>query len=221
MASSHVGRNDGAKCYSMSGSDQHAKQSGILHWFYFIFDNLDFSSYYACCSYTVSMEESGALLMLDKNSPLWKYLSEGQRGLVSESLFLLEDIKLHPDTRLTDYSYIVFPISKAYEGFLKQLFWDRHYISENQYYSDHFRIGKALSPNLVYHLRDKSVYFKIKERSGEILANKLWEIWKKGRNLIIHYYPHNFKAISLQEAEDMVYDFLRTMEEAIYECKGK
>lgn len=159
--------------------------------------------------------------MIEENSQLWKYLSDGQKGLVSTSLFLLEDIKSHPDTRLTDYSYIVFPISKAYEGFLKQLFLDRRFISKNQYESDHFRIGKALSPNLQYHLRAKSVYFKITEKCGVEVSEKLWQMWKRGRNLIIHYYPHNYQAISLHDAETMVYDFLKTMGEAIYECKGK
>lgn len=157
--------------------------------------------------------------MLDKNSPLFKYLSPGQRGLVEESLFLIDDLKSHSENRVTDYSYIVFPIAKAYEGFLKQLFLDRGYISNNQYNSTHFRIGKALTPNLAYHLGEKSVYVQIKNKSGILLADMLWQMWKQGRNLVFHYFPHNYQALSLQEGEKLVYDFIRVMEKAYNECK--
>ncbi|MBI4067277.1 type II toxin-antitoxin system RnlA family toxin [Candidatus Gottesmanbacteria bacterium] len=157
--------------------------------------------------------------MIDKDSQLWKYLSDGQKGLVEESFFLLEDIEKHPDTRLTDYSYLVFPIAKAYEGFLKQLFLDRGYINQATYQSNHFRLGKALSPHMTHHLGDVSVYFQIQKNCGREVAEKIWQMWKRGRNLIFHYFPHNLRAVSLQEAREIIYDFVRVMSEAMYECR--
>ncbi len=155
--------------------------------------------------------------MIDTSSHLWQYLSDGQKGLIEETFYLLEDSKNHPDARLTDYSYLVFPMAKAYEGFLKQLFLDRGYISRNQYQSNHFRIGKALSPNLQYQLGKKSIYIQLKNQRGILLADKMWDVWKRGRNLLFHYFPHNLKAISLQDAEGLVYDFIKVMEEAVRE----
>lgn len=158
--------------------------------------------------------------MIDKTTQLWKYLSEGQRGLIEESHFLVEDIKMHPDARLTDYSYLVFPIAKAYEGFLKQLFLDRGYINREQYESTHLRLGKVLSPYLQSQLGNRSVYFQIRKNCGIKMADNIWDMWKRGRNVLFHYFPHNLKAISLQEAEDLIYDLSKVMEKVLYECKA-
>jgi len=157
--------------------------------------------------------------VVDRESAFYKYLSEGQRGLVEESLVLLDEAKENKERNLVDYAYIVFPMAKAYEGFLKQIFVDRGFISSHQYNSDHFRIGKALSPNLVYHLRGKSVYFLVKQKHNDFLADKMWQMWKRGRNVIFHYFPHNYQAIDLPTAEQLVYDFIRVMEEIYVECK--
>lgn len=154
--------------------------------------------------------------MLDKNSVLYKYLSEGQRGLVDEGQYLLEDVSLHPDSRISDYSYLVFPFAKAYEGFLKQVFLDKEFISLRDYQSDHFRIGKVLNPSLEQKLRNISVYDKIIRSCGDkYLATELWEVWKIGRNAVFHYFPHNFKALSLSEAKEIIYRILEVMEKTL------
>lgn len=160
---------------------------------------------------------------LNKTSALWQYLSAGQRGLLEEGYFLWEDLKTHPDKRLSDYSFLVFPFAKAYEGFLKQFFRDKGFINEYQYQSDHFRIGKVLSPNLEKHLREKSVYHQLKNQPGNgVLAQKLWQVWKKGRNLVFHYFPHNFRALTFEEAEEIISEIVTTMEGAVGSMnKGK
>ena len=138
---------------------------------------------------------------IDKTSFFWNYLSEGQRGLIEEGLYLLEDVKNHPDVRITDYSYLVFPFAKAYEGFLKKLFLDIGFIPQHVYEGDHFRIGRALNPHLEKKLRHESVYDRISSHTGNTqLADKLWSIWKKGRNLVFHYFPHNLRALTLTDA---------------------
>lgn len=134
----------------------------------------------------------------------WEYLSAQQVVLAEDGLFLLEDSKRHPGTEPTDYSYLVFPFAKMYEGFLKQAFLDKGIISEREYNSDKFRIGKVLSPHLLNRLKTKSAYGQIRDRFNEPLARELWMAWKEGRNLVFHYYPHNIRRLSLQEAEEKI-----------------
>lgn len=156
------------------------------------------------------------MYQVDKNSIFWKYLSGGQKGLIEEGLYLFNDLKQHPDINITDYSYLVFPFGKAYEGFLKQLFLDLGFISEHDYISDHFRIGKALNPHMQKRLHETSIYFKIAHFCNRAeLANKLWNVWKRGRNLVFHYFPHNLNALTFSEAETIVSEMLQVMEEAI------
>lgn len=155
--------------------------------------------------------------MISEKSELWKYLSVGQKDLVRQGYFLLEDAKTHsPKHEVSDYSYLVFPFAKAYEGFLKQLFFDLGLIKRWQYESEHFRIGKALSPNLVKLLKKHSVYGQLIGRfGGADLANRLWKTWKQGRNELFHYFSHNLKAITLEEAEQIINEIVDTMIYAI------
>lgn len=151
--------------------------------------------------------------MVRENSALWKYLSSGQKDLVRQGYFLLDDARSHmPLHEVSDYSYLVFPFAKAYEGFLKQLFLDLGLIKRWQYESEHFRIGKALSPNLVKVLKKHSVYGQLIGRfGGAKLADRLWKTWKQGRNELFHYFSHNLKAITLEEAEQLIHEIVDTM----------
>jgi hypothetical protein len=156
-----------------------------------------------------------SLALLDRKGELYKYLPPEQRDLVADCEKLIEDAHKHPQN-LTDYSYIVFPIAKMYEGFLKKLFLDLNLIGKDQYYSEHFRIGKALNPNLEAHLRLESVYDKLCHHfDGEVIAKALWEAWKKGRNLLFHYFPGNLSRISLSEAEFTVRFVLEVSTQAV------
>lgn len=159
--------------------------------------------------------------MLSEQSQLWKYLSPEQQSLIREGYYLVEDSKTHvPLQPITDYSYLVFPFAKAYEGFLKQLFLDMQLIKRWQYESDHFRIGKALSPNWAKERkRNSSAYKRLAEKLGDVaLPDELWRVWKQGRNLIFHYFPHNFKALTLPEAEVLVQQIVTVMERAVTVC---
>ena len=161
------------------------------------------------------------MINIDKSSFFWQYLSEGQRGLIEQGLYLLEDSKKHPDVQITDYSYLVFPFAKAYEGFLKQLFLDLGFISEKDYNGTHFRIGKALNPHLEKALRYESVYDKVVRRCGgsRILADEMWINWKRGRNLVFHYFPHNLRALPYNEAEEIISSIVEVMQRSVSECK--
>lgn len=160
------------------------------------------------------------MIFIDSKSPLWKYLSEGQRGLLEQGFYLLDDLNQHTNIHITDYSYLVFPFAKAYEGYLKQMFRDLGFISPHDYESDHFRIGKVLNPTLEHSLRKMSVYDKVVRRSGDgALAENLWFTWKRGRNLVFHYFPHNLRALTLEEAKDIIQNILTTMEDAFIKCR--
>ncbi len=138
-----------------------------------------------------------------------------QTKLLRDGKRLLNWIKNKPDKNgFSDYSFVVAPFAKAYEGFLKRFFLKLGLITERDYNSDRFRVGKVLNPAL----RDKkwSVFRKLEEyhQTGERLAEHLWQAWKTGRNLIFHYFPHNLHRLSLKEAEERINVILAAMQEA-------
>lgn len=151
---------------------------------------------------------------INLNSPLWQYLSQNQKDLIIEGQYLINEVKKDNAYQFKDYSFLVFPFAKAYEGFLKQLFKDIKFISHLDYISDHLRLGKLLAPNLVGRLGERSLYKKIADKAGKDLADKIWQTWKIGRNQIFHYFPHNLKAISFNQAEEIIKQILLTMEES-------
>lgn len=146
-----------------------------------------------------------------KKSQVWDYLSTTQKDLIVEGVFLSEALS-HKNFK--DYSFYVFPFAKAFEGFLKQLFLDTGYISHLDYISNHFRLGKYLSPHLVYRLGERSIYAQIRENSSEKMAHNIWDIWTRGRNEVFHYYPHNVRRIDFQEASELSDNFLQVILES-------
>ncbi len=153
------------------------------------------------------------------DSDLWAYLSPEQKKLASDGQLLIEDCDQHPNEKLSDYSYLVFPFAKLYEGFLKQLLRDLNIITFQDYRSDHFRIGEVLSPNLVGMLGDRSAYRLVRERYGVDLADDFWRTWKEGRNLVFHYFPHNYRALTHDEAIGFIHMIEDTMKRAVEETK--
>ena len=153
--------------------------------------------------------------MISEGSLLWQYLSPDERSLARDGQFLVEDTARHKDAEPTDFSYLVFPFAKLYEGFLKQLFKDLGIIEERQFYSNHYRIGKALSPNIMRRLGKRSAYHEIEQRFGRALADRLWNTWKEGRNLVFHYFPHNYHALTLIQAKNLIQSIVTAMEEAV------
>ena len=96
-----------------------------------------------------------------KQKVWWEYLEADLQGLLVESQLLVQKVGLWEE-RFHDYSFVVFPASKAYEGFLKKLFLDLGFITKDDYYGKRFRIGKVLNPQLEAYLRKKeSVYDRI------------------------------------------------------------
>lgn len=157
-----------------------------------------------------------------EKKPWWSYLEANQQRLLIQSAVLLNEEQAKPAVRFKDYSFIVFPAAKAYEGFLKKLFLDLGFITKKQYAGKYFRVGKALNPSLPKHLRKDWVHDKLEKfcqgSDHEALANILWQTWKKARNLLFHWFPGYKNAISLKEAEERVGMITNAMDEAVKGC---
>lgn len=158
--------------------------------------------------------------VIPRNSLLWSYLSLEQRGLIEDGELLLEQAHKMP-RGVSDFSYLVFPFSKAYEGFLKKLFLDMNLLRPEDYYSEDIRIGKILNPKFVKE--HGSIYNKIcndgTKEGGSKVAERLWLTWRKGRNLVFHYFPHNFRRLSYSEAKSIIEEIVDTMSFALDRCE--
>ncbi len=152
---------------------------------------------------------------INRETAFWQYLPQSIKELILEGQYLVNDVIRDGNTyKFKDYSFMIFPFAKAYEGYLKQLFKDVGFISHLDFISDHLRLGKLMSPNLMGRLAERSLYKKIREATSEDLAAKIWETWKLGRNQIFHYFPHNLKAVTFSEANEIIEKLLATMQEA-------
>jgi len=149
-----------------------------------------------------------------KLAPVWSYFSQGQQDLLTEGQYLMNDVIKDHAYNFKDYSFLIFPFAKAYEGFLKKLFLDLKFISHLDYISDHYRLGKFMSPNLIARLGERSLYKKIQTASTTDMAELIWSTWKIGRNQVFHYFPHNFKAVSYDEAGAIIDQIEDTMAKA-------
>jgi hypothetical protein len=139
--------------------------------------------------------------MLEEKS-WWNYLDKDLQELLRESEFLISEVGKWKET-FRDYSFVVFPAAKAYEGFLKKILLDMHLISKEDYYGKHFRIGKSLNPTLEPKYRDEGwVYKRLSDFChGEKLPQKLWETWRLSRNLVFHWFPREVNALTLAQAK--------------------
>ena len=167
----------------------------------------------------------------------WVYLHKDLQELIQQAFFLTQvvegwegDLSVGASTvpgrkpsehkRFHDYSFVVFPAAKAYEGFLKNLFLDLGFITSNDFYGKRFRIGKALNPTLDKRFRKKEgVYDKVVNYcGGKELADMLWDTWRKCRNVLFHWFPNEKNAIDFKEAKERVDMILRTMNRAFKQC---
>ncbi len=157
----------------------------------------------------------------------WHYIEEDLQELLVASEFLANVVRSWggdlPQGRKVfhDYSFIVFPAAKAYEGYLKKVFLDMGFITPEDYHGKHFRIGKALNPFLEKRYRNnESVYDKIVTHcGGKELADTLWEAWTNGRNVVFHWFPDEKKAVSFEEAEEKIKQIVGAMDKAFEGCK--
>lgn len=149
----------------------------------------------------------------------WGYIEDDLKELLKESFMLVEMAGVWKE-KFRDYAFVVFPAAKAYEGFLKKVFLEMGFITEEDYFGKRFRIGKALNPSLEPQFRSESIYDKLVAHcDGKLLANQLWETWRQSRNLVFHWFPKERNAISLVEAKERIEMILSAMDATVKECK--
>jgi hypothetical protein len=150
----------------------------------------------------------------------WDYIHADLKDLIRESNILIDKVEKWEE-KFHDYAFVVFPVAKAYEGFLKTIFYDMGLITKQDYFGKRFRVGKALNPALDKRYRKKeSVYDRLVDFcQGEELPKVLWETWKEGRNLLFHWFPNERNAIDYPEAREIFHKILMAMDLAFVGCK--
>jgi hypothetical protein len=148
------------------------------------------------------------------------HLSGWQQELIQTSLELYEREE-RMLSAFSDYSFIVFPIAKAYEGFLKQFLLDLGLIDARTYADKRFRIGRALNPDVHVRQQDELwLYDNVRNVCGNELSRSMWQTWLECRNQVFHYFPNNEKRLTLSEAAAKISLVLSTMEQTTH-CQLK
>lgn len=157
---------------------------------------------------------------LQVSPALYDFLSQESRRLARESLSLIEWLAL-PAARppIKDFSFAVFPIAKAYEGFLRDYFYQVGLLTEKEYQDKHFRIGRSFNPDLPNKLRNEDwIYDDVAGACSEKVARDLWDAWVQSRNHLFHYYAHGKYQVTYEGAISRISQLIQAMEAAL-ECK--
>jgi len=143
--------------------------------------------------------------VISRNSALWEYMPSEIKELVIDGETILNFVYKHkPKAHISDYSFLVFSFAKAYEGYLKFFFKDLEIISEEDYFSNVIRIGRILNPHFLESNENVFKRLEAHKKVKKAVPIQLWNAWKKGRNLVFHYFPQNFRRLSYNEALDTI-----------------
>ncbi len=150
-----------------------------------------------------------------QHQPWFLFLSQWQRQQVMLA-FKLYNREENSQDYLVDYSYILFPMMKSYEGFLKKYLYDVGLIDQDTYEGTRFRIGRALNPDVSIHQRDKYwLYDDIVRNCGETTARHMWQTWLKCRNRVFHFFPKEKAALELAEVKERLDMAVKAMDLAV------
>lgn len=152
---------------------------------------------------------------IDKSSQLWNYLTPEMKDLAIEGDKLLNSCLLKSEDGMQDYSYLVFPWGKLYEGFLKKIFLDLNLITPEDYFGNEVRIGKLLSSgqgnkpphrlSLIKELSSSKVF-------GESLTKVMRMVWRNSRNTVFHFFPNNVYKLDLETAKKRISEVVKCMD---------
>lgn len=146
----------------------------------------------------------------------FEQIPERPKKLLALSLDLYQR-ELSQKSDLEDYSFLVFPAAKAYEGFLKHYFFTQGLISKGTYEGKRFRIGRALNPDIHPKGRDEYwLYDDVSKRCGSDLALELWDTWLVCRNQVFHFFPLKDTSVSISEAQRMIEKIFSAIRITIY-----
>lgn len=145
------------------------------------------------------------------------FLTDDQQKLVDLTIYLYEreGISTQP---LSDYSFVIFPMAKAYEGFLKQYLYDSNLITAETFRSHRFRIGRAINPDVHMTQRDDDwLYDDLERMCSKELAQLLWQTWLTCRNRVFHFFPTEQTFLSLEMAGEDITLITQAIEQA-HQC---
>lgn len=130
----------------------------------------------------------------------YTYLTAWQKQLVEVAEDLVKQFQAEKDG-LADYSFLVFPMSKAYEGFLKKFLFDLNLIDQHTYEGRRFRIGRALNPDVSRQQRDQYwLYDDVARLCSPKTAREIWTTWLECRNRVFHYFPKDDGLLTFDQA---------------------
>ncbi len=131
-------------------------------------------------------------------------LVQTEQELIRTSTQLFERERTNSFT-FSDYSFVVFPMAKAYEGFIKRTLFESGLVSQQQYTSKKLRIGRVLNPDLREQHRDEQwLYDDLERRCSKEVAQLLWRVWLECRNNIVHFFPDKKYLVTLPEARSQL-----------------
>ncbi|MFA9288461.1 MAG: hypothetical protein ACEQSA_01100 [Weeksellaceae bacterium] len=142
--------------------------------------------------------------------PFSKYLGKDILYLRYDSLILLD--KLENDLHVfSDYSFVVSPFAKAYEGFLKKILVDVGAISK-----DELKSKPSLSVNSYFHPVEGSMVKYTSDAAREkAIPAVIYTVYQECRNEIMHFdiYQHPSKK-AIRNIEEAKF-FIKRIEDAI------
>lgn len=134
-------------------------------------------------------------------------------ALLSKSLYERE---LRLQSGYESYSFVVFPLAKAYEGFLKYYLREMNLLSNTLYSDKKFRVGRAINPDVsLSHRNEWWLYDDVERLCSRTIARSLWNTWLECRNKMFHFYFDDETLLPLDVAEKKLMQLSRTMEEAM------
>jgi len=154
-------------------------------------------------------------MIVNRDTNLWKYLTQEMKELVVEGEALLKSCQLSGEIEVKDFSYLVFPWGKLYEGFLKKVFLDLNFITSEDYYGNEVRIGKLLSTgmgNKPPHRLSIVNELSSSKILGENLTKVMRGVWKNSRNSVFHFFPDNVYKLDLDTAKKRINEVVKCME---------
>lgn len=148
-------------------------------------------------------------------TPDFSYLQPDQQQQ-AQLAYALYQREVELKTSWPDYSFVVFPLAKVYEGFLKQFLFQLGLISTETVASTRFRIGRALNPDVHKIQQDEYwLYRDLEQICGPGVARELWETWLGCRNRVFHYYPEQPRLLTLTQAGAYLDRLAAAMEAAL------
>ena len=154
---------------------------------------------------TFDFEKASWFTLLDDN---------GQRLVkLSEILYEREE---RMKTMYESYSFVVFPMAKAYEGFIKLYLKKTGILNRSDYIDVKFRIGRALNPDISDRHKDEWWLFDDLERAcGKDTARAMWNAWIECRNHVFHFYFDDEIEMDLEEAKNKLIQMNTAMAKAM------